>query len=114
MRVENKIRSFAEARCEDNEIIRDGLTYGDCREVLKIIEVLRLENEKLRPDKIADRVTPNEMLEAINTCLKLNDEEFELSEWEENFVISIEAKLKNNQTLTPKQIERLESIYERT
>jgi hypothetical protein len=52
-------------------------------------------------------------MEAINTCLKL-DEDFELSEWEENFVISIEEQLKKGRGLTEKQIERLESIYDRT
>ena len=35
--------------------------------------------------------TPKEMLEAIETCVKL-DEDFELSEWEEGFVISIGAE----------------------
>jgi len=57
--------------------------------------------------------TPNDMMEAINTCLKL-DENFELSEWEENFVISIEEQLNKGRRLTEKQIERLESIYDRT
>lgn len=58
-------------------------------------------------------ITPNDMIEAINTCLKL-DEDFELSEWEENFVINIEEQLKKGRKLTEKQIERLESIYDRT
>ena len=57
--------------------------------------------------------TPKEMLEAIETCVKL-DEDFELSEWEEGFVISIGDRLKSGQTLSDKQVERLESIYDRT
>ena len=57
--------------------------------------------------------TAREMVGAINDCLKL-DEDFELSEWEENFFINIEERVKKNQTLSPKQLERLESIYERT
>jgi hypothetical protein len=56
---------------------------------------------------------PNEMLEAIETCVRL-DEDFELSEWEEKFVIDIGDKLKKGQTLSDKQAERLESIYDRT
>jgi hypothetical protein len=56
---------------------------------------------------------PQEMMEAINDCVRL-DEEFELTEWEENFIINIEERLGKGWTLTPKQIERLESIYDRT
>lgn len=57
--------------------------------------------------------TPQEMIEAIETCVKL-DEDFELSEWEEKFVIDIGDKLKKGQSLSDKQAERLESIYDRT
>jgi hypothetical protein len=57
--------------------------------------------------------TPADMLEAINTSLKL-DEDFSLTEWEENFVISLEGQVKKGRTLTPKQLERLESIYDKT
>jgi hypothetical protein len=53
------------------------------------------------------------MLEAINTSLKL-DEDFTLTEWEENFVVSLEDKVGRGMTLTPKQLERLESIYDKT
>jgi hypothetical protein len=53
------------------------------------------------------------MIEAINDCLRL-DEEFELDEWEENFVINIEERFQKGGTLTPKQIKKLESIYDRT
>lgn len=53
------------------------------------------------------------MIEAINTCSRLDDE-FELSEWEEKFLIDIEAKSLGGTTLSPKQVERLESIYDRT
>ena len=57
--------------------------------------------------------TPNDMIEAIETCVKLDDK-FELSEWEENFVISVGDQLKKGRNLSEKQLERLESIYERT
>lgn len=57
--------------------------------------------------------TPLEMVEAIETCLKLDDD-FELTEWEENFVIDIGDKLKKGFSLSVKQIERLESIYDKT
>jgi hypothetical protein len=54
-----------------------------------------------------------DMLEAINTCARLDDE-FELSEWEENFIIDIEGKSHKGEALSPRQIARLESIYDRT
>jgi hypothetical protein len=57
--------------------------------------------------------SPADMLEAIDTCLRLDDE-FELDEWEEKFVIDIGAKLKAGTTLSPKQLEKLEAIYDRT
>lgn len=57
--------------------------------------------------------TPKDMIEAIETCVKLDDD-FELSEWEEKFVIDIGDKLKRGITLSEKQLERLESIYDRT
>lgn len=57
--------------------------------------------------------TPKDMIESIETCVKL-DEDFELSEWEEQFVIDIGEKLKKGITLSEKQLERLESIYDRT
>lgn len=57
--------------------------------------------------------TPQDMLEAVNTCLKL-DEDFSLTEWEENFIISLEDQVKQGRTLSPKQLERLESIYDKT
>jgi hypothetical protein len=57
--------------------------------------------------------TAKDMLEAINTCLKL-DEDFELTEWEENFVISVEDRVKKGQTLSEKQLTALETIYDRT
>lgn len=33
MRAHDKLRSFAESRSGDQELIRDGLTYGDAREL---------------------------------------------------------------------------------
>lgn len=57
--------------------------------------------------------TPKDMLEAINTCIRL-DEDFELSEWEEDFVINIEERLAKGQSLSEKQTKILESIYDRT
>jgi hypothetical protein len=57
--------------------------------------------------------TPQDMIEAIETCVKLDDS-FELSEWEEKFVIDITDRVKSGRTLSEKQLERLESIYDRT
>jgi|WetSurMetagenome_2_1015567.scaffolds.fasta_scaffold1120149_2 hypothetical protein len=57
--------------------------------------------------------TARDMLEAIDSCVRADDE-FELSEWEEKFVIDLHAKVRNGVTLTPRQVERLESIYDRT
>jgi len=57
--------------------------------------------------------TPQEMIEAIETCTRLDDE-FQLSDWEEKFVIDIGDKLKSGQTLSVKQLNRLEVIYDRT
>lgn len=57
--------------------------------------------------------TPQDMIEAIETCVKL-DEDFELTEWEEKFVIDLGDKLKQGIKLSEKQIERLESIYDKT
>ena len=38
MSIIDKIRSFAGARCEDDELITDAiLTYGEIREILEII-----------------------------------------------------------------------------
>lgn len=58
-------------------------------------------------------MTPADMLEAIETCVRL-DEDFELSEWEENFVIDIGDRLKKGIALSDRQSERLASIYDRT
>ena len=55
----------------------------------------------------------SDMLDAINTCARLDDE-FELSEWEENFLISVEEQVHKGSTLSERQIQRLESIYDRT
>jgi hypothetical protein len=57
--------------------------------------------------------SPKDMIEAIETCVKLDDD-FELSEWEEKFVIDLGDKLKRGITLSEKQLERLDSIYDRT
>lgn len=55
----------------------------------------------------------DEMIEAIETCLRL-DEDFELDEWEEAFFISLQTKLKAGGKLTEKQLAKLEEIYDRT
>jgi len=60
-----------------------------------------------------DAPNPKDMLEAINTCIRL-DEDFELSEWEEDFVIDIEYRLAKGQSLSEKQLKSLEGIYDRT
>ena len=55
----------------------------------------------------------SDMLDAINTCVRLDDE-FELSEWEENFLISVEDQVHKGSELSQLQVRRLESIYDRT
>jgi hypothetical protein len=57
--------------------------------------------------------TVQDMVEAINSSLKL-DEEFALSEWETDFFISIEAQVKRGRSLSEKQVESLTRIYDRT
>jgi len=57
--------------------------------------------------------TPQDMIEAINTCIKLDDN-FELTEWEEEFVINIEERLEEGKSLTAKQMKSLQGIYDRT
>jgi len=57
--------------------------------------------------------TVQDMVEAINSSLKL-DEEFTLSEWETDFFISIEAQVKRGRSLSEKQVESLTRIYDRT
>ncbi len=47
----DKIRSFAEAASGNDVVIRDGITYGDAREVLA--EVDRLKERIAKEDKIA-------------------------------------------------------------
>ena len=41
MSIIDKIRSFAKSRCGDHEVVDDGITYGNCREVAA--EIARLE-----------------------------------------------------------------------
>jgi hypothetical protein len=57
--------------------------------------------------------TASDMLEAIDSCLRL-DEDFQLTEWEEKFVISITRLVKTGRTLSQAQATRLEAIYDRT
>lgn len=54
-----------------------------------------------------------DMAEAIDTCVRLDDE-FELDEWEENFYISVRDKALAGGSLSPKQMVVLEKIYDRT
>lgn len=56
-----------------------------------------------------------EQIEAIETCLK--HEQMELSEWEETFFISIQEQQKRqgkHLQLSPKQLEKLEQLYDKT
>ena len=41
------------------------------------------------------------------------DRESKLSEWETNFIDSIHDQLRNKNSLTPKQIETLDNIWEK-
>jgi hypothetical protein len=38
-----KVRSFAQAREPDVAVVRSGLTYGDCRAILTLVETLERE-----------------------------------------------------------------------
>jgi hypothetical protein len=53
------------------------------------------------------------MLEAIGSCVRL-DEDFDLDEWQQEFVISIEEQLKRSGSITEKQYAKLEEIYDKT
>lgn len=57
--------------------------------------------------------TTEDMLEAIETCIKL-DEDFSLSEWEEKFVIDIGDSVRNGRSLSEKQLEILVQLYDKT
>jgi len=57
--------------------------------------------------------TPKDMVEAIETCIRL-DADFELDEWEENFFTSVQEKVQKDYTLSEKQLASLEKIYDRT
>lgn len=48
MSVEDILRSFAEAREEDSTSIRNGITYGNIRETMKIIHSLETELEEAK------------------------------------------------------------------
>lgn len=43
MSAVDKLRSFAESRCGHDEVIRDGLTYGDARELMRAYMFLDVE-----------------------------------------------------------------------
>lgn len=58
-------------------------------------------------------VSPKDMVEAIETCIRL-DSDFELDEWEEGFFTSVQDKVQKDYTLTEKQLASLEKIYDRT
>jgi hypothetical protein len=57
--------------------------------------------------------TNADMLEAIETCIKL-DEDFSLSEWEEKFVIDVGDRIRKGLTLSEKQLAILEQLYDKT
>ena len=54
-----------------------------------------------------------DMVEAIDTCIRLDDD-FELDEWEEGFYISIRELVLAGRTLSTKRMASLEKIYDRT
>lgn len=65
----DKLRSFAESKSGDHEIIRDGLTYGDVREVVRelrrdslqglLMEAFILYSEDAKGDvvRVGDRMS---------------------------------------------------------
>lgn len=54
-----------------------------------------------------------DMVEAIDTCIRLDDD-FELDEWEENFYINIREKVLAGQIMSTNRMASLEKIYDRT
>lgn len=62
---------------------------------------------------MANIPTVQDMIDAINTSIKLN-EDFSLSEWETDFFISVEAQAKRGRSLSERQVESLTGIYDRT
>jgi len=48
----DKLRSFAESRSADHEMLRDGLSYGDTRDVLARIAELERERDEARRDLV--------------------------------------------------------------
>lgn len=59
---------------------------------------------------MADKQIIEEWQEMINDC---QERESKLTEWEEGFIDSIEEQLDERQSLSPKQVEILERIWEK-
>lgn len=57
-----------------------------------------------------------DMLEAVQDASRLGTERggIELSEWEESFIESIQEQMDKKRTLTQRQLEVLEKLYDRT
>jgi hypothetical protein len=60
--------------------------------------------------------TPEEMIECIETATQIAPRNggLVLSEWEEDFIESIQNQLSDGRRLTPRQIEKLEEIWDKT
>lgn len=54
--------------------------------------------------------TPDEIVQMVQDCM---ERESRLSDWERGFLDSIEKQLAEGRSLTPKQDERLSSIWEK-
>lgn len=62
------------------------------------------------------RANPNDMLEAIQTAAKVGTDRggIELTEWEEQFIESIEGQLDKKRQLSERRLEILEKLYDKT
>ncbi|MGD9749414.1 MAG: hypothetical protein AB7W59_00300 [Acidimicrobiia bacterium] len=59
---------------------------------------------------------PKDMLEAVKDAARIGTSRggIELSEWEESFIESIEEQLDRKRTLSERQLEVLEKLYDKT
>lgn len=57
-----------------------------------------------------------DMLEAVKDAAKVGSDRggIELSEWEETFIESIEEQLDKKRSLSPRQMDILEKLYDKT
>lgn len=55
-----------------------------------------------------------DMIDAIDTCVRHDAFETPIDEWEENFFIDMQERKKKNLPFTPNMIKKLKQIYDKT